>query len=389
MSTIILRDAIVTAPASSSPLAMRPLLTRPVLLATDGTTAADSAVQFTAALAGQRRARPQVLTVLPAATLRATEVAVPARVDSEGAIEADRRARWLGDVERQLDARASAPSTRGCPWPVDLAVGRPAANIVQEARRRGAGLIVVGLRPHGTLDRLFRDETALLVVRSAAVPVLAVTPQLAGLPRRVIAAVDFSRASLDAARAALSVIGDGGTLLLAHVQPEIGFTPESAGDYDHRYAQGVAGAFERLREQLDVPAGVSVETVALRGEPTTELLALVDRTGADLVAVGSQGGAPERGAPHRPALGSVTRALVRAGRTSLLVAPPRPTRRRAIPSSPPRAEGGTMSSLSMRMHNVVETTLWLGAGVVALVLILLWLLASALRALVAPLRLAS
>ena len=47
-----------------------------------------------------------------------------------------------------------------------------------------------------------------------------------------------------------------------------------------------------------------------------------------------------------------------------------------------------MSSLSMRTHAVVETTLWLGAGVVALVLILLWLVASALRALVAPLRFA-
>ncbi len=47
-----------------------------------------------------------------------------------------------------------------------------------------------------------------------------------------------------------------------------------------------------------------------------------------------------------------------------------------------------MSSLSMRMHNAVETTLWLGAGVVALVLVLLWLVASALRAIVSPLRFA-
>jgi hypothetical protein len=45
-----------------------------------------------------------------------------------------------------------------------------------------------------------------------------------------------------------------------------------------------------------------------------------------------------------------------------------------------------MSSLRMRMHDVLETALWLGAGVVALLLVLLWLVASALRALVAPLR---
>jgi nucleotide-binding universal stress UspA family protein len=83
----------------------------------------------------------------------------------------------------------------------------------------------------------------------------------------------------------------------------------------------VAGAFERLREQLDVPDGVTVESVALRGAPVPELLALIERTDADLVAVGSQSGALERGAPLRTTLGSVTRALVRVGRVSLLVAP--------------------------------------------------------------------
>lgn len=48
-----------------------------------------------------------------------------------------------------------------------------------------------------------------------------------------------------------------------------------------------------------------------------------------------------------------------------------------------------MSPLSIRTHALVETLLWLGAGVVALLLVLVWLLASGVRALVAPLRLAS
>ena len=47
-----------------------------------------------------------------------------------------------------------------------------------------------------------------------------------------------------------------------------------------------------------------------------------------------------------------------------------------------------MTSPSMRMHRAVETTLWLGAGVVALVLVLIWLLASGLHSLLSPLRLA-
>ncbi len=321
MSMTNLRDAVVTAPASSPPTALRPLFDRPVLLATDGASAADTAVRFTAALARHRRARPEVLTVLPPATLSGTEMGTLRVAVADRVSEADRRAGWLSDIEQQVGACAGVPAARRCPWPVDLAIGRPASTIVQEARRRGVGSIVVGLRPHGTLDRLFRDETALLVVRSAAVPVLAISPTLAELPRRVIAAVDFSRASLVAVRAALSVIGAGGTLLLVHVQPEIGFAPETGDGYDDTYAQGVAAAFKRLREQLDVPAGVTVESVALRGAPVPQLLALIDRTDAELVAVGSQSGALERGAPHRTALGSVTRALVRAGRVSLLVAP--------------------------------------------------------------------
>ena len=302
MSTTILSSPTRTAPWGRA--ARRPLYVRPVLLATDGTNTAGAAVRFAAVLARRRQAEPHVLTVLHP----------PALLDAPG--DAARREGRLRDVRQQLLALGGAGGA-GARWPVGVEVGSPVAAIGRAVSSQGAGSIVIGLRPHGTLDRLFRDETALLVMRNAAVPVLAVTPALADLPRRVVAAVDFSRASLDAVRAALSVVGDGGTLFLAHVQPEIDFAPEAAEEYGAMYTQGVSSAFARLERQLDVPAGVSVEPVLLRGTATGELRALADRVGADLIALGSQSHAPAR-----LSLGGVTQALAREGRVSLLVVPP-------------------------------------------------------------------
>ena len=312
MSTTILQTTTRTAP--ERPAALRPLFERPVLLATDGANAASAAVRFTSALARKRRASPQVVTVLPPAAPGAAPVTrLASRADEEA--EAHRRAEWRDHVRGQLHALA-APG-QGDAWPLDVEVGSPATAITRTARTHDVGSIVIGLRPHGTLDRIFRDETALLVARNAAVPVLAIAPTLTDLPRRVIAAVDFSRASLGAVRAAVSVLAEGGTLLLVHVQPEIDFTPEQAEGYGVIYSQGVASAFARLQQELVVPPGVTVQPVLLRGNATTELLALADRAGADLIAVGSQ-----RHGPGRLSLGSVTRSLVREGRVSLLVTPP-------------------------------------------------------------------
>lgn len=307
--------APIVAPSSES-ITRPPLFARPVLLATDGTNAAGAAVRFTGALARNRHAAPLVLTVLPPLANRREDPAAAAGAPTDQSAEAERRGRQLRDIREHLGAFGGRGPGGAVTWPVDLAVGRPAATIVQEARRRDVGSIVVGLRRHGTLDRLFRDETALIVVRTAAVPVLAIAPTLTDLPRCVIAAVDFSRASLAAARAAASVLADGATLLLVHVQPEMGSVRAAAG-YGTAYSQGVGSAFTRLHQELDVPAGVAVEPVLLRGDATTELLALADRVGADLIAVGGQSQGPDR-----LSLESVTRSLVREGRVSLLVVPP-------------------------------------------------------------------
>jgi nucleotide-binding universal stress UspA family protein len=207
----------------------------------------------------------------------------------------------------------------GAEWPIDLKVGAPASYIAYEATARDAGLVVTGLRAHSALDRILRGETTLQVMRHVDVPVLAVLPTLKKLPRRIVVAVDFSRSSLRAARVATRLLDDGGTLFLVYVQPRMDREREDAEGLAAVYAQGVAGAFARLRGELRLPTNATVETVLLEGDAIPELLAFSERCGADLVAVGSH----RHSAIDRWVLGSVTSALVRAARWSVLATPPR------------------------------------------------------------------
>jgi len=236
----------------------------------------------------------------------------------------------LGDAPYAEDARARRrqfTDLLGEPneWPVHIALGTPAQEILRYAERQGVALIVMGLRRHGFADRVFRDETTLTVARRARATVMGVVPELQGLPRRAVVGVDFGPASIRAARAALDVLaqptdGEVASLLLAYVDP-LPVDPvreETAGEVVVRQL-GVAAAFEQLVRDLNAPPSVTVESAVLRGAPGAQLLELAVARSADLIAVGSQ--RHER--LDRWILGSVTTEIVRDGRCSVLVIPPR------------------------------------------------------------------
>jgi len=189
--------------------------------------------------------------------------------------------------------------------------------VLRVAEDQRAELIVTGLRPHAFLDRVFRDETALAVMRHASVPVLAVTPALTRLPRSIAVAVDFSRASMAAARVAMTLVEDGGSLLLVYVESAVERLTGGEG-FGVIYAQGVSAAFARLRQELRGSRNVNIETLVLDGRVAAELLSFAERADVDVLAVGSQ----RHSIAHRAFLGSVTTALARAATRSLLVVPP-------------------------------------------------------------------
>ncbi len=291
------------------PTDLRPLtLHRELLLATDASPAASAATRVVAALSARWSTTPHVCTVMPS----------PAMVMDPMAVGIAYAPSIAEEMRSAVTDQLAACCTESSDWPRETAAGAPAAEIVRIADTHASDLIVLGLRPHAFFDRLFRDETALSVMRHASMPVLAVTPLLTRLPRRIAVAIDFSRASIAAARAALTLLDDGGSLMLVYVEPPGEPRSPAAEGFTTIYTQGVAAAFTRLRLELASRTNARIETVVLRGGVSEELQSFAFRAEVDLLAVGSQ----RHSVGRRAFVGSVTAALARAATTSLLVIPP-------------------------------------------------------------------
>jgi nucleotide-binding universal stress UspA family protein len=232
----------------------------------------------------------------------------------------------IGDAPYRKDVEARREQFAewlGAPneWPVHVAVGSAAYEVLRYAEHEGAALIVMGLRRHGVVDRVLHDETTLTVARRARGVVLGVVPALQTLPRRALVGVDFGPASIRAARAALDVLatpGPGDPVLLRLVYVDRsgveGVHEDTAGEALIKRL-GIDAAFERLVEELQAPPGVHVECAVRHGVPAAELLSCADECRADLIAMGSL--RHER--LERWILGSVTTEVVRDGRCSVLV----------------------------------------------------------------------
>ena len=292
----------------------------PVIVAVSGELAGAGPVRVASALEaryGSRVSAVQVLDVsdLPLPTPLPEAFTFARNIIGDAPYAEDARARrqqfsdWLG---------------RPNEWPVHVSVGAAAYEILRYAESQGAALIVMGLRHHGVVDRILRDETTLTVARRSRGAVLGVTPTLIGLPHRAIVGVDFGPASIRAARAALDVLGhrrstDGTMLRLVYVDRSgvDGRHEDTAGEALIKHL-GVDSAFEQLVRELAAPPGVHIECVTRHGLPAAELLECADESRADLIAIGSL--RHER--LERWILGSVTTEVVRDGRCSVLVIPP-------------------------------------------------------------------
>jgi nucleotide-binding universal stress UspA family protein len=282
----------------------------------DGTPACEPAMHVALDLAERRGARVQVLTVIdtrPAPIPPPLDLALALADGAYGeSVHAQQK--------RALRASIGARLGRSIDWPVEVKLGTPSHAIAEEARRIGASLVVLGLRRHHALDRALNDETTLEVMRAASCPVLGVTPALTTLPRHVLVGVDFSRASLEAARAALGLVGDGGTIVLAYAALPTTYTPDDGERVVPEL--GVAAAFRWMEGELGAPAGMTIENVVLQHEPgrtvCEQLLGYADGTPVDTIALGSM----RHGRVERWMLGSVTTDVARDGSYPLLVVPP-------------------------------------------------------------------
>ena len=149
------------------------------------------------------------------------------------------------------------------------------------------------------------------------------------MPRRIVAATDFSPGGNLAAEQAFALCAGGDEVVLAHV---IDVAPAPNPLYAH-YAVGSVPSEEQLGRMKQeatralealVPAaargrGVAARIEACVGQPVAGLVARAARVAADLVVVGDSG----RSALSRAILGSVAARLVQEAPCSVLVARPK------------------------------------------------------------------
>jgi len=281
-----------------------------VLVACDGEHGCDALLNAARVTATSLGARIEVLGVCKPTPLAP---AVGGGVMALPELDAMRRATMLDDVQRAL----SIASTGDPAWTVEVRLGSPPEVLAQEAERRGASLIVMGIGRHNPLDRLLGTETTLATLRHSRVPVLAVGSGFTQSPRHAVIGMDFSPSSVRAAKLALRLVGETGRLTLVHVRPRFDHPSAEWRAWDQEYGRTLAPLFADTVAQLTAPAGAIVETMTVRGEPASALLAYAQQANADLIALGTQ----RYGVLDRLLLGSVATRVIRNARIATLAAP--------------------------------------------------------------------
>lgn len=295
-----------------------PRALRPILVASDGTRETDSALAMAWALAGQTCRDVQV-------------VACATPFDATGELQAMKPApdeRWrarrevlLGAIESQMQ-RTLPP---GGAWPVTVVTGYGGEDIAAFAQTMDARLIVMGRGRHGMLQRLVHGpEEVLRVLQLGDIPVLAVEPGVARIPRRVVIGTDFSPYSTFAARVALQFAAPDAILYLAHVVPGGPLVLHTTAA-DRAYRAALPAMFAAQRDGLSPSAGQHVETIELTGEPGHALREFAREINADLIVTATHG----RGLFDRMIQGSVAVELLRHAPCSFLCVPGTALDRRA------------------------------------------------------------
>jgi len=203
---------------------------------------------------------------------------------------------------------------------VHVFAGATADSIVDSARRRGAPIIVVGTGRSGG-GGCADGELPMQIVAASDRPVLVVPGD--AMPTTmdvVVVAVDFSPASVRAARAALPLVSFGGRLILVHVRTAVSLNQQTAEWWDDLYARRCAELLGEFRRQLQPTAGVRIETRFLRGEAAGTVAAFAAGCGAGLIACGRK----RHSARARARTGGTSSRLIGHAPCAVLVVPEMP-----------------------------------------------------------------
>jgi len=197
--------------------------------------------------------------------------------------------RFLERTRAELARFVGRPTaTRGAPAAeirYAIAVGKPAEQIVRQAKRLRSDLVIIGSHGLSGFRKLFFGSTTEHVLRHATTAVLAVPPNAGRRPPspqiaidRVIAPLDLAGEwESDAGRAGAVAALFGADLLLVHVIAPIQTPPwiRSTVVAERRRVDKAAHALERVRTKLF--SHQRCETAVVIGKPADEIARLTRR----------------------------------------------------------------------------------------------------------------
>lgn len=287
------------------------------LVPVDGSPSAGRALELLAGYSGERsQLRCVVLNVAMPPALAAPEVAVAAAEIERALLEGGRRLAAAAAEKLRTAGLEAEPVAR---------LGLVTATIGEEAKARGAGLIVMGTRGHGALRGFALGSVALRVVHGADVPVLLVHPDsklpgALGRRLRVLLALDGSEPANRAAQTLAAWqpwLGEP-DVQMAYVQPPLTLAEQILPPHDDLVEQWSTRAGEEavaVSKALLESRGVRYHVHLSAGDPAAEIVHLAHHLGCELIALGTRG----RGAAHHALVGSVALKVAAASPLPVLV----------------------------------------------------------------------
>lgn len=292
-----------------------------VLCPIDFSESSRGALRYAAAIAGHFGARLTLLAVNDALLDEAAQLAGgPSHLADDTAREVEKFFRHTFDGHVEGVERVQ----------FEVAVGKPAPEILRVARDRGCDLIVMGSHGSTGFRKLFFGSTTERVLRETAVPVLVTyggdpgplhLDDVRKAVRRVLTPVDLTAATPHQLLVAGSVAEALGLpALLLHVIEPV----RSMMAAQPRLPKLDAERRHRAEAELEAAAGsmpgtVKPEVLIAYGEPAEEIAKVASERNSGLIVLGLHS-SPLMG----PRMGSVTYRVLCLAHRLVLALPPRP-----------------------------------------------------------------
>lgn len=279
-----------------------------LVVATDGSDAADAAFTAASLIEKKTGCRVHVVTVLeplPIVLPSPQAIAVPIEVEN-ARVDATRQA-----AEQQ--ARRFDPEGT---WDVSLLVGQPGDAIARFVRENNAELLVIGANKHSVWGRIFGEETAMEIARCVNVPLFIAAQDLKRLPKRVLVSMDIKPFGLENLPGVLTAISETKTVSCVHVKPRADFMGLDWADYDREYEVAMQDRFAGIEKMLH-KAGLGADLIVRHGDVTRELGDFAEFAKAELLVVGIN----RKSGMLRATSGRLAGRMLRRLATSILILP--------------------------------------------------------------------